>query len=191
MLPHRPPSSLLLRHARKHFAHNSQVHTQPASPIERLKRPARAGQNLSDRFRRLENMLLAKHSLTQTITADALRARMPIPVPIPTTLRKLARATFRGLVLPEEPKAPGPDDCCMSGCAICVHDLYQDSLAAYAAALASVRASLASMDVPVAQWPARIRLDADTAARPKASTVLSAFEEFERALEAKRAAQSS
>ncbi|KAI0264648.1 hypothetical protein BC834DRAFT_781961, partial [Gloeopeniophorella convolvens] len=147
------------------------------------KRPAPGGQNLSDRFRRLENMLLAKHSLTQTIAADAPRARTPIPMP--ATLQKLQPATFHGLVIPEEPKAPGSDDCCMSGCAICVHDLYQDSLAAHAAALASVRASLASMDVPVAQWPARIRPDADTTAQPKARTALSAFEEFERALEAK------
>ena len=37
---------------------------------------------------------------------------------------------------PLPPESPLPSDCCESGCAVCVFDLYADELAAYRAALA-------------------------------------------------------
>jgi hypothetical protein len=36
---------------------------------------------------------------------------------------------------PEAPRAPGPDDCCHSGCTWCVLDLYQEELEKYQKAL--------------------------------------------------------
>jgi len=75
----------------------------------------------------------------------------------------------------------------MSGCAVCVYDLYQESLDAYKSAVASVRASLASMGVPMEQWPENIRLDSETKTSPPIS--LSAFEEMERELKARREAE--
>jgi hypothetical protein len=38
---------------------------------------------------------------------------------------------------PEPPVPPAPGDCCHSGCAWCVHDIYQDALERYQAALAA------------------------------------------------------
>jgi len=38
---------------------------------------------------------------------------------------------------PEPPLPPAPGDCCNSGCAWCVHDIYQDALERYQAALAA------------------------------------------------------
>ncbi|WP_093553526.1 oxidoreductase-like domain-containing protein [Pseudoduganella namucuonensis] len=32
---------------------------------------------------------------------------------------------------PQAPEPPGPDDCCHSGCAYCVDDLYQEALDRY------------------------------------------------------------
>ncbi len=75
----------------------------------------------------------------------------------------------------------------MSGCAVCVHDLYQESLDAYKTAVASVRASLTSMGVPMVQWPENIRLDSETKTFPPIS--LSTFEEMERELKARREAE--
>lgn len=72
----------------------------------------------------------------------------------------------------------------MSGCAVCVYDLYQESLDAYRTAVASVRASLTSMGVPVEQWPENIRLDSEEKTSP--SIIRSAFEEMERELKARR-----
>lgn len=38
---------------------------------------------------------------------------------------------------PQPPVAPGPDDCCHSGCTWCVLDLYYEDLERYRAALAA------------------------------------------------------
>ncbi|KAI9459164.1 hypothetical protein BJY52DRAFT_1119031 [Lactarius psammicola] len=69
---------------------------------------------------------------------------------LPTTsLRQPTPVTFRGLVTPEMPKAPEPDECCVSSCAVYVHDLFQELLDVYKTAVASVRASLMSLGVPM------------------------------------------
>lgn len=75
----------------------------------------------------------------------------------------------------------------MSGCAVCVYDLYQESLDAYKTAVGSIRASLTSMGVPVEQWPENIRVDLERKTTP--SIILSAFEEMERELKARRKAE--
>lgn len=76
----------------------------------------------------------------------------------------------------------------MSGCAICVNDLYADSLTAYKDALADLRKSLTAAKVPQDEWPARVRPeDPRTGAKPPTANVsLSAFEAMEQALTAKR-----
>ena len=78
-------------------------------------------------------------------------------------------------------------ECCMSGCAVCVHDLYQESLDGYNASVAAVRASLADMKVPEDEWPETIRPGAEK--RTPLPPSLSAFQEMERALKARREAQ--
>jgi Oxidoreductase-like protein, N-terminal len=81
-------------------------------------------------------------------------------------------------------------ECCMSGCAVCVHDLYQESLDVYRASVLSVRASLTAMKVPIEQWPETIRPKSGEKTPLLASSVsLSAFEEMERALKARRKAE--
>jgi hypothetical protein len=76
----------------------------------------------------------------------------------------------------------------MSGCAICVHDLYQESLDDYNASVADVRASLTDMKVPEDEWPETIHPGAEKRMSLPASS-LSAFQEMERALKARREAQ--
>ena len=80
-------------------------------------------------------------------------------------------------------------ECCMSGCAVCVNDLYADSVTAYTDALARLRNSLSAALVPEYEWPARIRPDPfQEGGKPsKANVALSAFEAMEQALAAKRA----
>ena len=75
----------------------------------------------------------------------------------------------------------------MSGCAVCVHDLYQESLDDYNASVVAVRASLTDMKVPEDEWPETVRPGAEkrTASNPS----LSAFQEMERALKARREVQ--
>ena len=42
--------------------------------------------------------------------------------------------------MPAEPPRPGPDDCCHSGCAWCVQDMYEDAMDRYRAELAAWKA---------------------------------------------------
>lgn len=139
------------------------------------------------------------------------------PSRAPTTVKTVA-----GFVLPEEPRAPEDDgllnaflffallththtflnhfafgwvsiECCMSGCAVCVYDLYEEALVAYKDSVATLRAALSALDIPEAQWPAHIRSNTRKDIRASPTTtekskdaVLGAFEEMERALKEKR-----
>ena len=82
------------------------TYTQFSSPIESQKRFSRGGQNLAERYLRLEKTFRKKPDLDQTIP-DTSRPLTPIP---PSTLQRPSNVkVFRGLVIPEVPKAPEPD----------------------------------------------------------------------------------
>ncbi|MCS3809052.1 hypothetical protein FHY19_002077 [Xanthomonas arboricola] len=38
---------------------------------------------------------------------------------------------------PQPPQAPAPNECCESGCPLCVHDLYAEEMTRYRQALAA------------------------------------------------------
>ena len=82
------------------------TYTQSSPPIESQKRFGRGGQNLSERFLRLEKTFWKKHDLGQTIPNTS---RPLTPIPPSTPQRPSNVNVFRGLVIPEVPKAPGPD----------------------------------------------------------------------------------
>lgn len=78
-------------------------------------------------------------------------------------------------------------DCCMSGCAICVYDLYEESLEAYKESLAALRSSLSALSIPESEWPERIRTTTKIpTVDNRQGAILSAFEEMERQLKEKR-----
>lgn len=103
---------------------------------------------------------------------------------------------FHGLEVPQEPREPQSEECCMSGCAVCVYDLYEESMDAYLDAIMAFCSSLSSLKIPQSKWPASIRraqsslsldsLSPPDSGRQKKEVVMSAFEELERALEAKQ-----
>lgn len=76
----------------------------------------------------------------------------------------------------------------MSGCAICVHDLYNEALEAYDGAVASLRSSLTAHGIPESEWPAQIQTKAEK--ERKKDVILSAFEQMELELAAKQIARS-
>jgi len=151
--------------------------------ITRLKRGVRGGQNLTDRHLRLEKSLRGKEARSKQ-TNDL--PNFSTVVHSPSILQR-PTLTFRGFVVPEEPRPPEPDECCMSGCAICVHDLYQDSLATYHESVASLRSSLAGLDIPESEWPSNIQTSAVGSAARK-DVVMDVFAEMERNLRQKRQA---
>ncbi|EPQ53574.1 hypothetical protein GLOTRDRAFT_139761 [Gloeophyllum trabeum ATCC 11539] len=144
--------------------------------------------------KRLERSLREKASLTEFIgdlpgdtAVSSPPGREVHPVHRPSGTVK----TFRGLVIPEEPKPPAADECCMSGCAVCVYDLYEESLQAYNASLNALRSTLRAWNVPESEWPASIRDAGDAAKESEGNktknVTLSAFEELEKMLQQKRA----
>ena len=75
----------------------------------------------------------------------------------------------------------------MSGCAICVHDLYQEALSDYQASTSSLRDSLRKLHISEDQWPLSIRTEAP---KELAKNIrLSASEELERKLKEKHEKQ--
>ena len=74
----------------------------------------------------------------------------------------------------------------MSGCAVCVHDLYQESLVTYRESVAYLRSSLAGLNIPESEWPANIQTSSERTAERKKDVVMDAFAEMERNLRRKR-----
>lgn len=64
----------------------------------------------------------------------------------------------RGVLVPRTPDAPGPEDCCMSGCARCVYDLYKEDLEDYQERMSEVRKKLEEMKPPLgeAEWDVQL-----------------------------------
>ncbi|KAI5118529.1 hypothetical protein M0805_009681 [Coniferiporia weirii] len=159
------------------------------APLDRLKHSSRGGQDLTHRYTRLERALRGKQGYVRDLQniADATPAHVTSTT-TPASTRKLRQKqplVFAGLTIPDEPQAPGPDECCMSGCAICVHDLHRESLDAHAAALAAIRSTLSARGIPQTTWPPQLHPTSTSSA--KRDPVLSAFEQMEMQLAARRA----
>ncbi|KIS69952.1 uncharacterized protein UMAG_02464 [Mycosarcoma maydis] len=61
----------------------------------------------------------------------------------------LGSTTIRGIAIPLKPPPPGPEECCMSGCAHCAYDIYAEDLQDFHSRLSSVRTQLAQLSPPV------------------------------------------
>jgi hypothetical protein len=81
----------------------------------------------------------------------------------------------------------------MSGCAVCVYDLYEESSDVYQKSVEDLRSKLIAMNIPEDEWPKSIQTkeksSLNTQAAKPASVIMSAFEEMERRLKEKHNAQ--
>lgn len=73
----------------------------------------------------------------------------------------------------------------MSGCAVCVYDLYDEALTDYTDKVSALHTSLRVLHVPEDTWPSSIRPSRSQSTQPKKSAALSAFEELELRLKQK------
>ncbi|KAJ3776197.1 oxidoreductase-like protein [Lentinula raphanica] len=150
----------------------------------------RGGQNLSERYVRLEKALRGKSTLESE--SEHLRQSTPI---LGSTSRRPDTSDeeaflSRGIVIPEKPKEPQSDECCMSGCAVCVYDLYEDSLNAYREAVAKVAATLNGMGVPKADWPRELLANnSDIEMGRSKDVTLSVFEKMELEIQRRKQAK--
>lgn len=108
-----PPRCLLPKYVR-YVEHNSSHQSQklPLSrlDIEQLKRPSRGGQNLSDRYLRLERSLRGKQALSNIIhDSEILDESHPGAGSSGSHDSANTSETFRGFTIPREPKPPESD----------------------------------------------------------------------------------
>ena len=173
--------------------------------ITRLKKPSRGGRNLSERYLALERALRGKAAFARG--KEDLAHHVPI-ISISVqdeNMRKETLETFHGFVVPQEPKPPADDgafllnnpypnifinhitECCMSGCAVCVYDLYEESLASYEDSIAALRKSLGALGIFPNTWPRNVRPDVEKSTpESRKGVILNAFEEMERKLKEKK-----
>ncbi|KAI0646481.1 hypothetical protein C8Q79DRAFT_962846 [Trametes meyenii] len=161
-----------------------------------LKRSERRVQDLSQRHLRLERSVRGKTQYGREILD--LQKQQISHEDVPFTREEDTRQAsthagqkiqrlFKGFVIPEPPKPPAEDECCMSGCAVCVYDLYDEARRDYVEALDNLRSKLGGMGVRENEWPPDIRRThraPEPAERP--DIALSAFEQFEKALKEKK-----
>lgn len=92
-----------------------------------------------------------------TESIDVSRSATPAevtPTPAATVATPAANVsmgptTIRGIVIPLKPPPPGPEECCMSGCAHCAYDIYAEDLEDFHSRLSSVRTQLAQLSPAV------------------------------------------
>ena len=75
----------------------------------------------------------------------------------------------------------------MSGCAVCVYDLYDEALSSYKQSMHTLRASLRAMNVPESEWPQSVSGAAKHQSAQNA--YLDAFQQLEKSLKAKKEQQ--
>ena len=181
------------------------------STARRSRRVEPRAQDLSARFQQLERTLRTKEALEDQL-ADTHHVRSSPHLNSSQDIqpRRTVKPTrtFHGLIIPDKPSEPEADgmpccivtmevlvlikhaECCMSGCAVCVYDLYDESIQSYKESLAAIHASLAKMDIPESDWPVDIRTaPASPDLKRERSVTLSAFEEMERRLAERRTQQ--
>ena len=197
---HFPTRSLILRTPQT----RSITSRSTEDEITRLKKPSRGGRNLTERYRALERALRGKEAFAR---GKELAHHVPI-ISISVqdeNSRKETLETFHGFVVPQEPKPPADDgafllndpypdilinhitECCMSGCAVCVYDLYEESLVSYEDSIAALRKSLGALGIPPNTWPLNVRPDIEKSTpESRKGVILNAFEEMERKLKEKK-----
>ncbi|KDN47944.1 ABC1-domain-containing protein [Tilletiaria anomala UBC 951] len=104
--------------------------------------------------------MLRKNLPTETASSEA-QDPSTVTLNSPAMAAPLASGTadmsahvyVRGVKVPRKPAPPGPEDCCMSGCARCVYDLYMEDLQDYHEDLTAVRQKLLNAaEPPLTQW---------------------------------------
>ncbi|KAI9313963.1 oxidoreductase-like protein [Dichotomocladium elegans] len=97
-------------------------------------------------------------------TSSQENQRKPLPIPTveatlpppplpPSSQREVVYLNGKEIELPQKP--PAPDNCCMSGCAVCVWDLYKEDMEVYQAKKDAIRAMFkrANVELPPSLAP--------------------------------------
>ncbi|KAF9393623.1 hypothetical protein CPC16_001548 [Podila verticillata] len=96
-----------------------------------------------------ENTLPRAPSLANTLPTAQSRAAVAAST-LESSLSRASREAidYHGFKIPVKPTPPGAEDCCMSGCAHCIYDIYEDDRQDYKAALAKVLENIQKAGLP-------------------------------------------
>ncbi|KAF8590736.1 hypothetical protein K439DRAFT_1160535 [Ramaria rubella] len=167
-----------------------------AGKLVQQKAGKRGGQNLTNRDIRLSKSIRQKQAfsrvgLPEAHALDPSFTRGELVTPREDITLAPRVKTFRGMTIPDKPRPPESDECCMSGCAICVYDMYLTSLEAYRESIYMMRSALRAQGVPNSEWPREICenegvKDGSTGQDPppELDVSMSAFAELEKRLRA-------
>ncbi|KAG0334454.1 hypothetical protein BG004_000402 [Podila humilis] len=96
----------------------------------------------------------ATNTLPTTTTVNTLPSAQSRAAEAASTLESsLSTASheakvYHGFKIPVKPSPPGAEDCCMSGCAHCIYDIYEEDRQDYKAALAKVLEAIQKAGLP-------------------------------------------
>ncbi|GAA5954290.1 hypothetical protein JCM3765_005341 [Sporobolomyces pararoseus] len=83
--------------------------------------------------------------IDQPILIGETTKTISTPAPIPSTSPATAKDTDRyylGIELPKKPSPPEEGECCMSGCAHCIYDIYLEDLSSFHLDLSETRSKI-------------------------------------------------
>ncbi|GAA6056906.1 hypothetical protein JCM3770_001319 [Rhodotorula araucariae] len=90
-------------------------------------------------------------------TATPLASAAPAPPPPPARTKR----RVLGIELPAKPDPPAADECCMSGCATCVYDIFLEDLEHFHSSVSAARSAVldrlrAGARLDNGAWPAEV-----------------------------------
>ncbi|GAA5899839.1 Dpc25p [Sporobolomyces salmoneus] len=78
-----------------------------------------------------------------TLGQGTLGETVSTPTPLSTTTQKMAKGIeVLGVEVPKKPNPPEEGECCMSGCAHCIYDIYLEELESYHSDLSLSKSSI-------------------------------------------------
>ncbi|KAF8313381.1 hypothetical protein F5887DRAFT_908947 [Amanita rubescens] len=137
----------------------------------------RGGQNLSERYKRLERSLRGKDKGTgNEMRLTGKRSEGTRELKYEGSPRRRILKVSRDSLMRRRDKAEKGGECCMSGCAVCVYDLYEEAVEMWKVEVEGVKGRLREMGVDESEWPVGLQT------RQRKNVVQDAFEQLEREL---------
>ncbi|PWY98904.1 ABC1-domain-containing protein [Testicularia cyperi] len=97
---------------------------------------------------------LERRVVPAEVSAPAVESPQPDAGAVTAPEVSMGPTLIRGITIPLKPPPPGPEECCMSGCAHCAYDIYAEDLEDFHGKVSAVRKQLTELDPPVteAEW---------------------------------------
>ncbi|KAH8917058.1 hypothetical protein BT69DRAFT_1227379 [Atractiella rhizophila] len=117
-----------------------------------------------------------RHSIPQVVTGG----KGDIVKPPPALNTSPSKNVIFGFAIPRKPIPPTEEECCQSGCAVCVYDLFEEEKTSYKEKIAQIQDELKKRGIKAAAWPEELRMrvaEEETEVEDPSISALKALEE--------------